>query len=83
MGLIPPLRSQPATPATVALVRFVRSKRLADAIDQAAFCSISSSPGARAFLTGWTGLGMSTVAGVGGAVLLLAVCWRPQHPAKT
>jgi transposase len=33
----------------VALARFVRNKRLADAIDQAAFCSISSSPGARAF----------------------------------
>ncbi len=34
---------------SVALARFVRNKRLADAIDQAAFCSISSSPGARAF----------------------------------
>ncbi len=33
----------------VALARFVRNKRLADAIDQAAFCSISASPGARAF----------------------------------
>jgi len=33
----------------VALARFVRNKRLADAIDQWAFCSISSSPGARAF----------------------------------
>jgi transposase len=33
----------------VALARFVRNKRLADAIDQAAFCSISTSPGARAF----------------------------------
>ena len=34
---------------TVALARFVRNKRLADALDQGAFCSISSSPGARAF----------------------------------
>ena len=33
----------------MALARFVRNKRLADAIDQAAFCSISASPGARAF----------------------------------
>jgi len=33
----------------VALARFVRNKRLADALDQWAFCSISSSPGARAF----------------------------------
>lgn len=33
----------------VALARFVRNARLADAIDQAAFCSISTSPGARAF----------------------------------
>ena len=33
----------------VALARFVRNRRLADAIDQGAFCSISASPGARAF----------------------------------
>jgi transposase len=33
----------------VALARFVRNRRLADALDQAAFCSISSSAGARAF----------------------------------
>jgi len=34
---------------SVALARFVRNRRLADALDQGAFCSISSSPGARAF----------------------------------
>jgi transposase len=34
---------------SVALARFVRNRRLADALDQSAFCSISSSPGARAF----------------------------------
>jgi transposase len=34
---------------SVALARFIRNRRLADALDQAAFCSISSSPGARAF----------------------------------
>jgi transposase len=33
----------------VVLARFVRNNRLADAIDQAAFCSLSTSPGARAF----------------------------------
>jgi transposase len=33
---------------SVALARFVRNRRLADALDQSAFCSISSSPGARA-----------------------------------
>ncbi len=32
----------------VALARFVRPTRLADALDQAAFCSMRSSPGARA-----------------------------------
>ena len=34
---------------SVALARFVRNRRLADALDQGAFCSISASPGARAF----------------------------------
>lgn len=34
---------------TVALARFVRNTRLADAIDQWAFCAITNSPGARAF----------------------------------
>ncbi len=34
---------------SVALARFVRNRRLADALDQAAFCSLSTSPGARAF----------------------------------
>ncbi len=33
----------------VALARFVRPTRLADALDQAAFCSLKNSPGARAF----------------------------------
>ncbi len=33
----------------VALARFVRPSRLADAIDQWAFCSLSNSPGARAY----------------------------------
>jgi hypothetical protein len=33
----------------VALARFIRNRRLADAIDQWAFCSLSSSPGARAY----------------------------------
>ena len=33
----------------VALARFVRPTPLADALDQAAFCSMRSSPGARAF----------------------------------
>ncbi|MEX2465927.1 MAG: IS110 family transposase [Gemmatimonadota bacterium] len=33
----------------VALARFVRPRRLADAIDQWAFCSLRTSPGARAF----------------------------------
>lgn len=33
----------------VALARFVRNRRLADAIDQWAFCSLRNSPGARAF----------------------------------
>lgn len=34
---------------SVALARFIRNRRLADALDQGAFCSLSSSPGARAF----------------------------------
>lgn len=34
---------------SVALARFIRNRRLADALDQAAFCSISCSPGARTF----------------------------------
>jgi transposase len=34
---------------SVALARFVRNNRLADAIDQWAFCSLTNSPGARAF----------------------------------
>ena len=33
----------------VALARFVRPRRLADGIDQWAFCSLNNSPGARAF----------------------------------
>lgn len=33
----------------VALARFVRNRRLADALDQWAFCSITTSPGARAY----------------------------------
>jgi len=33
----------------VALARFIRNRRLADAIDQWAFCSLSASPGARAY----------------------------------
>ena len=33
----------------VALARFIRPTRLADALDQAAFCSMRNSPGARAF----------------------------------
>jgi len=43
----------------VALARFVRNKRLADAIDQAAFCSINASPGARAFYDARRGAGDS------------------------
>lgn len=42
---------------SVALARFVRNKRLADALDQWAFCSISSSPGARAFYDHRRGIG--------------------------
>jgi transposase len=34
---------------SVALARFVRNHRLADAIDQWAFCSLQNSPGARAY----------------------------------
>jgi transposase len=34
---------------TVALARFVRNQRLADALDQWAFCSLNNSPGARAY----------------------------------
>ena len=34
---------------SVALARFVRNRRLADAIDQWAFCSLQASPGARAY----------------------------------
>ena len=34
---------------SVVLARFVRNTRLADALDQWAFCSITASPGARAF----------------------------------
>lgn len=34
---------------SIALARFIRNRRLADALDQWAFCSLSSSPGARAF----------------------------------
>jgi hypothetical protein len=34
---------------SVALARFVRNSRLADALDQWAFCSLTTSPGARAF----------------------------------
>ena len=33
----------------VAIARFIRNRRLADAIDQWAFCSLSTSPGARAY----------------------------------
>lgn len=33
----------------VALARFIRNRRLADAIDQWAFCSLRTSPGARAY----------------------------------
>lgn len=33
----------------VALARFIRPARLADALDQGAFCSLTNSPGARAF----------------------------------
>lgn len=33
----------------VTLARFIRPTRLADALDQAAFCSLTNSPGARAF----------------------------------
>lgn len=45
--------SSPITKASgnrrVVLARFVRNRRLADAINQWAFCSISASPGARAY----------------------------------
>jgi hypothetical protein len=34
---------------SVALARFIRNRRLADAIDQWAFCSLTTSPGARAY----------------------------------
>lgn len=34
---------------SVALARFIRNRRLADAIDQWAFCSLQASPGARAY----------------------------------
>jgi transposase len=34
---------------SVALARFVRNRRLADALDQWAFCSLRNSPGARAY----------------------------------
>jgi transposase len=34
---------------SVVLARFIRNRRLADAIDQWAFCSLRNSPGARAF----------------------------------
>jgi transposase len=34
---------------SVVLARFIRNRRLADALDQGAFCSLSCSPGARAF----------------------------------
>ena len=34
---------------SVVLARFVRNSRLADALDQGAFCSITASPGARLF----------------------------------
>ncbi len=34
---------------SVALARFVRNSRLADALDQWAFCSLRTSPGARSF----------------------------------
>jgi transposase len=36
---------------SVALARFVRPRRLADAVDQWAFCSLNNSPGARATTT--------------------------------
>ena len=32
-------------------------------------------------LIGWTGLAISVGAGIGGAVLLLATCWRPPAPS--
>ena len=32
-------------------------------------------------LTGWVGLAISVGAGVGGAVVLLATCWRPPAPS--
>lgn len=44
---------------SVALARFVRNTRLADAIDQWAFCAINNSRGARAFYDQRRGLGDS------------------------
>ncbi len=46
-GTSPPDRERPARNRLLA--RHVRNRRLYDAIDQWAFCAISSSPGARAF----------------------------------
>lgn len=43
----------------VALARFVRNRRLADAIDQWAFCSITTSPGARAYYDAQRAKGLS------------------------
>lgn len=40
--------------------------------------SLDDVAGIRGALTGWSGLGIASGAGVGGAVLLLAVCWRPR-----
>jgi putative oxidoreductase len=44
--------------------------------------SLDDALGIRDDLIGWTGLLIAVVAGVGGAVLLLAACWRPP-PAST
>jgi putative oxidoreductase len=43
--------------------------------------SLDDAFGLRDDLVGWTGLLIAVVAGVGGAIALLAVSWRPP-PAK-
>jgi putative oxidoreductase len=43
--------------------------------------SLDDALGIRDDLTGWTGLVISVGGGLGGAVLLLATCWRPPAPS--
>lgn len=69
---------------SVALARFVRNRRLADTIDQWAFCSLSNSPGARTFYDHRRALGDShhkALRALGNRLVgILHGCLRTQTP---